>query len=491
MNNTKRFDPARYLTTAIETRDQQLLQMAYNLIPVRQEELPVKSEIELTIDQELVDLDNLYQSMHDIDCRLKAIAHEGTITELTATEISEKYPGVIVTNPTALEGRTDTAINLVASVENLNRMKLGMLVGALVTIIGMLLTWIKRKGGKTSSVNLTTVNNSPKALSGLIDKTRVDLVQTYKTYLRLKDNNTVEDNKYPNQFYLAVGRAMDEILGPNATLEQVTAVFSGGEVTYASIFANSGQTLGSVISREILMTPDSLVKLQEDSKFLETGRHDFKKFVDDCAIFSNEIPRWIGGLKDNGGVGKDGRTLSPETKINVINLDVVVNMAKTLGLALDQPTREARIQDARQFITINKEDMNKRLKQYRVSALEEGLSSVPLGHLNDLSSFIGILNNQQPALLDWKKQIRSSSSKLGNMSRQLKQVRSLIEQMPRDASLKIDELDALAEMVVSNFSSLSRYLVTTDQFNTAVSEGMEQVVVNINTLNKLLNSVPK
>lgn len=483
----KRFNPVSYVTVANEDKADDVVQVAYNLSSPTFEELPVKNDVEATVDQELVDLDNLYQDMHDVDTRLKTIAHEGHIGETAAEEISEKYPGVIVTDPTALEGRGGEVINLSASVENLKRVKLGLLVSALISIIGILLAWVKRTRNKTKPLSGDAATQAPVVLSGILNKTDIDIPLLYTKYLDIKNNKNHNQGPSTVKFYTTVGNAIEELLGRDASIEKVKQVFSGKAVTYASIFANCGPQLHHIINREMLTEAEGLTSMEKDTKFLETGRYEFRSFVDDCAKFSNEIPRWLNGMKDGVAVGKDGRTLSPETKINTVNLDVIVNMSKTLGLALDQPTVEVGVQDAHQFITINNDDINNRIRLYRNQVTGEPLTPQKLAHLNEVEKIITVLETQEPALIDWKKQIRASSSTLGNMSRQLKQVRDRINNMPRDASLKADELENLANMIVANFSCMSRYIVVVDRFNATTLEGMKKVVTNIYTLNKTIS----
>lgn len=478
MKPDQRFDPTKYVSTAVEDDNPKVLQMAYHLSTIDEAELPARSDIQSIVDQELVDLNNLYTDMKEFETRLKEIAHEGVITPEQAQLISKKHPEAIVTTRAGVEGRGETAIDFQASLENMNRIKFGLIIAAIISAITLLLKWVSNKvsSAKEQRINAQAAT---KSINTLLKKTDIDIVQVFKDSLAQTEVQQSEQNRQ-------IVFAIKQILGAGVTTEQVVKAFGSGEVNYARLLVNSDINIQRQINTVVLATPEELECISQDTKFLVTEKPNFSVFITDCAHFSNDIPRWLTGMKDGIGVGRDGRSLSPEAPINVIHLDVVVNMSKMLNLALEQPTTGANVTQAHQFITISKPSIAQRIAKYQTRQIDEPLTTQKFTHLNDPDKITDQLKEQRKQLDAWKSMIRHNSSMLGGMSKRLKYVQSQVNGMPRDTHAKVAELETLAAMIVSNFSSISRYLVTVDGFNTNTTTMFARTVNGIQHLNKTL-----
>ena len=478
MHRFERFNPAQYISTSTESSDDKVLEMAYHINSVKPEELPETSEIAATIDQELVDLDNMYRSMNELDERLKTIAHEGVIKPDIIADIEKQYPGTIITDSTGVEGRSTGNVDFKASVESLKVLRLGMLLGALIAAIGVLLKWASKKfvdmrGKRTNSTEQI------KNLDNLLKHGDIDIVNIFKAGSLEEPGNNKEK---------AVVDCIRGLLGKEVTLETVKRVFTNNTVTFAKLLAECDEHTRVRLNSEVLSEPNGLDMVKEDIDLLRSHRNDLLKFNDDCYKFSNDIPRWFVAMKDGYGVGHDSRTLSPETPVNNINLDVIIAMSKKLGIALNQPTTAGEFSQNHRYITLNKVSLNERLKKYKGDADKPEPSATQLSHLNNPNAVIELLTEHSLALYSWRRIIKADSSKLGGMSKRLSVIKKQLDNMPRDSHAKIAELEALSDMVVSNFSSMSRYVVTVDTFNEVTNSTIDRMTKNIADMNNRLET---
>lgn len=479
MNINERFNPVQYLSIANEDDIPKVLEMAYHFENIDSDTLPETTDVEDTVDQQLVDLDNMYRSMHDVEERLKNIAHEGVITPESAEGIEKDYPGTIVNAPISIEGREGTSVDFKASLENMKRLQLGLIIGAIISTIALLLKWVTRKVTQMRN-DKNQLKTAVDGLSNLLAKTNLDVVELFKEGMDRQSTTA-------SATAIGVAETIKEILGDNVSLEQVTKIFGTGRVTYATLLANSDIRIQKQVKSEVLSTKDGIKLVEADTKFLASGKNDFYKFVEDCSHFSNDLPRWMTGLKEHGGVGRDGRPLTPEAPINTINLDVIVNMSKTLGIALNQPSQVGNVSNSHQFITLSKPSLNERVAKYRNGVGDETLSESMIAHLNNPEPLITQLTTQREHLNKWQGMVRANSNKLGSMSKRLSVLKNKLNEMPADADSKVVELEALSVMVVSNFSSICRYLVTIDDFNATTTAMFDRMVSGIRELNKILS----
>lgn len=473
MNKNERFNPVQYLSTANEDETSKVLEMAYHFENIDTDTLPETTDVEAVVDQQLVDLDNMYRNMHDVEERLKNIAHEGIITPESAEGIEKDYPGTIVNAPISIEGREGTSIDFKASVENMKRLQLGLIIGAIISTIALLLNWVTRKI-KKSSDSAKNITANVNILTNLLSKKDVDIPALFKEGL-----NKETASEQSKRIVICV-RA---ILGDNVSQEQVDKVFKGNRVTFADLLANSDIRIQKQVKCEVLSSKDGIKVVEEDLKFLTSSQVDFYKFIEDCAHFSNDIPRWMTGLKEHGGFGRDGRPLTPEAPVNNINLNVVTTMSKTLGIALNQPASAGNVNNAHQFVTLSKQSLNERIAKYRNDVGDGTLTESTLTHLNNPDPLLSQLISQRAQLNKWRGMVSVNSNRLGGMSKRLSIIKGQLNEMPIDADPKVAELEALASMVVSNFSSICRYLVTVDDFNITTTNMLERVAVGIRNLN--------
>ena len=294
MNKNERFNPVQYLSTANEDETSKVLEMAYHFENIDTDTLPETTDVEAVVDQQLVDLDNMYRNMHDVEERLKNIAHEGIITPESAEGIEKDYPGTIVNAPISIEGREGTSIDFKASVENMKRLQLGLIIGAIISTIALLLNWVTRKI-KKSSDSAKNITANVNILTNLLSKKDVDIPALFKEGL-----NKETASEQSKRIVICV-RA---ILGDNVSQEQVDKVFKGNRVTFADLLANSDIRIQKQVKCEVLSSKDGIKVVEEDLKFLTSSQVDFYKFIEDCAHFSNDIPRWMTGLKEHGGFGR-------------------------------------------------------------------------------------------------------------------------------------------------------------------------------------------
>lgn len=478
MQRIERFDPVAYLSTSNESSEDKVLEMAYHINSVKPEELPETSEVAATIDQELVDLDNMYRSMNELDERLKTIAHEGVIKPDIIADIEKQYPGTIVTDSTGVEGRGTGNVDFKASVESLKVLRLGMLIGALIAAIGILMKWASKKVVDFRNKR----NNATEQLANLGNLLRhrdIDIVNIFKAGSSDEPGNNKEK---------AVVDCIRGLLGNDVTLETVQRVFSGNTVTFARLLTECDERTRARMNSDVLTEPNGLDMVREDIALLRGHRNDLLNFNSDCYKFANDIPRWFTAMKDGYGVGHDSRTLSPETPVNDINLDVIIAMSKKLGIALNQPTGDAEVSQNHRYITLNKASLGERLKKYKGDANKPEPSATQLSHLNNPGDIFKLLTEHSLALHSWRRIIKADSSKLGSMSKRLSVIKKQLDNMPRDSHAKIAELEALSDMVVSNFSSMSRYVVTVDTFNEVTNKTIDNISKNIALMNNYLDT---
>ena len=182
MQRIERFNPVAYLSTSNESSEDKVLEMAYHINTIKPEELPETSEVAATIDQELVDLDNMYRSMNELDERLKTIAHEGVIKPDIIADIEKQYPGTIVTDSTGVEGRSVGNVDFKASVESLKVLRLGMLIGALIAAIGILMKWASKKVADFRNKR----NNATEQLANLGNLLRHRDIDIFNIFINIK-----------------------------------------------------------------------------------------------------------------------------------------------------------------------------------------------------------------------------------------------------------------------------------------------------------------